>query len=160
MRSEWTGGVFSRHDDDMRAFGRSSGTLFFLSLSFASHDLFSSVTNMSKTSAPEKTLAERQEREYADGTSDTTQVENKLPENAPLDANGMLYCFSGAEDRSEDGMYKSIGCPTFAGMSGNKLIWAFTAVSSCGFTLFGFVVVDSRPVIAILILRQLDTIKE
>lgn len=48
---------------------------------------------MSKIAAPEKTLAERQEREYADGNSDTTQVENKLPENAPVDANGMSFFF-------------------------------------------------------------------
>lgn len=116
---------------------------------------------MSKIAAPEKTLAERQEREYADGNSDTTQVENKLPENAPVDANGMSFFFLPRWGSISSLHLRIIGCPTFVGMSGNKLIWAFTAVSSCGFTLFGFVVPSlSWPTIAILILRPSDTIRE
>lgn len=62
----------------------------------------------------EKSVEERIERQRID---DLSELNNKLPEGAQVDINGV---------------------PTYLGLSGNKLTWALTVVSSLGFTLFGY----------------------
>lgn len=61
----------------------------------------------------EKSVEERIERQRID---DLSELNNKLPEGAEVDINGV---------------------PTYLGLSGSKLTWALTVVASLGFTLFG-----------------------